>query len=178
MSEPLDELYFQWLYRQVASVRLKNPARTYWSLAKKLHTKEFLWLIPNDDNRVEDGRDLRYEFLHENGLDRDPDWLGLGCSMLEMLIALSRRLSFEGDGEPNEWFWAMLENLGIRNHSDGYYYDHRGEEDTVDDILDAVIWRTYEPNGIGGLFPLENPKQDQRDVEIRYQMAAYLIERM
>jgi len=49
VSQPLDELYFTWLYSQVGSVRTRNPARTYWSLLRYLYTKEFVWIIPNDD---------------------------------------------------------------------------------------------------------------------------------
>lgn len=173
MSEPLDELYFRWLYSQVGSVKQKNPARTYWSLLKQLFTKEFVWIIPNDDNRLEDGRDLRYEFVDEQNLDDvEPEWLGLGCSMLEMLIALANRLSFEDDQPADAWFWKLIENLGLRGFTDRYPYD----EEIVDEILDNVIWRTYEEDGRGGLFPLKHPNQDQRDVEIWYQLSAYLLE--
>lgn len=172
MSGPLDELYLHWLYSQVASVRFKNPARTYWSLARHMYMKQFVWLVPNDDNRVEDGRDLRYEFFRENDIAPDEDWIGLDCSVLEMLIALSRRLAFEGGGKARDWFWTMLENLDLSRCSDVNY--NLGD---VEDILDVMIWRTYEPDGRGGLFPLNDPAEDQRDVEIRYQQASYILER-
>lgn len=176
MNEPLDEQYFKWLYHQVASVRLKNPARTYWSLLRHIFTKEFVWLVPNDDNRVEDGRDLRYEFIEEVNVDPDPEWIGVGCSMLEMLIGLSRRLAFEAEGEPRDWFWKLIENLDLRNYSDAYY-KHKSQAEVVDHVLDAVIWRTYDTDGYGGLFPLQNPKEDQCEVELWYQMSCYILER-
>jgi len=62
MNEPLDDLYLTWLYSQIGSIKLKQPSRTYWSLFRQLYTKEFVWIIPNDDNRIEDGRDLRFKF--------------------------------------------------------------------------------------------------------------------
>jgi hypothetical protein len=173
MSEPLDELYFRWLYAQVSNVRLKNPSRTHWSLLKLLHTKEFVWIVPNDDNRLEDGRLLRVEFVELNDIhDVEPSCMDLGCSMLEMLIALSRRLSFEDDLPVDEWFWHLLENLGLHGCTD------RGgwSEQDVDEILDDVIWRTYEPNGRGGLFPMMDAHEDQREVELWYQMSEYLLE--
>lgn len=174
MSESLDELYFRWLYGQVSNVKLKNPSRTYWSLLKLLHSKEFVWIIPNDDNRLEDGRLLRLEFVEAHIYDYDigDDWMSLGCSMLEMLIALSRRLSFEDDLPADEWFWHLMENLGINGYSD------RGgwSEQDVDEVLDDVIWRTYEPDGRGGLFPLLDSHEDQREVEIWYQQSAYILE--
>lgn len=86
-SPPLDELYFTWLYSQVGSVKDRNPSRSYWKILRKLFTKEFVWIVPNDDNRAEDGRDLRLEFLEEHDIqDVDPNWMRLGCSMLELLI--------------------------------------------------------------------------------------------
>jgi hypothetical protein len=179
MDEPLDELYFKWLYRQVSSPRLRNPARTYWSLLRQLFRKEFVWLVPNDDNRVEDGRDLRYEFLDGNGVDRDHEWLSVECSMLEMLIGLSRRLAFEAEeGEPRDWFWTMLENVDLRQYSDAYYDRSSSASDReVNYILERVIWRHYERDGSGGLFPLNAARQDQRKVELWYQSAAFLLER-
>ena len=173
MSQPLDELYLTWLYRQIGSIRFKSPARTHWSLARQLYTKEFVWIVPNDDNRVEDGRDLRYEFIAEEGLvDVDPEWMALGCSMLEMLIALSRRFAFEMEGEPRRWFWHMLGNVGLNLTDDD---DIQKEE--IDEALDCIIWRTYLPDGTGGLFPLKSPTQDQREVELWYQLSAYILER-
>lgn len=174
MSKPLDELYLTWLYRQIAEPELASPSKTYWRIAGHLFKKEFIWFIPNDDNRSEDGRYLRYEFIEDLGIedaDIDPDWLALGCSMLEMLVGLSRRLSFLNDGEPRDWFWRMMNTVGLR------YNDRRPfSVDLVEEVLDNVIWRTYEPNGCGGLFPLKNPACDQRDVELWHQLHSYLLE--
>lgn len=172
MSEPLDEVYLRWLYEQVASVRLKNPSRTYWCLLRQLFTKEFVWIVPNDDNRVEDGKDLRYEFMELPDVEVSNDWMDIGCSVLEMLIGLSRRLAFEAEGKPAEWFWTLCENLDVIHEDAGYDY---AEE--VDAKLDRLIWRTYDRSGRGGLFPLHEPEKDQRDQEIWYQLNAYLLER-
>jgi hypothetical protein len=175
VSKPLDELYFTWLYRQVCSDDSVNPTRTYWNLLKLLHVKEFLWIIPNDDNRAEDGRALRLEFLEESGIqDVDENWLHLGCSMLELIIALSRRIAFEAEGNPRDWFWELIGNLGLDK------YDDRENipKDVVDEILDQIIFRTYSRKGRGGLFPLRRECEDQRDVELLYQMNSYILERI
>jgi hypothetical protein len=173
VSEPLDELYLEWLYSQVDSVDQTDPTLTHWGLLRQLFKKEFVWIVPNDDNRVEDGRDLRREFFEEAHIDDvDLDWLQLGCSFLEMLIGLARRLSFQADGEPSGWFWQLLENLELEQ-----YTDSPGPPiDRVDEIMDRVIWRTYTKTGAGGLFPLRHPRQDQREVEIWFQMHAYLMD--
>jgi hypothetical protein len=173
--EPLDEQYLRWLYSQVSVVRLKDPRETYWSLLRLLYKKEFIWLIPNDDNRLEDGRDLRMEFVDQEELDDvDPDWLTMGCSMLEMMIGLSRRLNFEDEiFTVAEWFWELIANLQMRLAD---YWWKPNNYAYFNDLLDKVVWRTYRRNGVGGLFPLKHPEEDQRDVEIWYQLSAYLLE--
>lgn len=173
ISEPPDDAYLRWLYQQVTQVQNKNPSRSYWTLLRQLYTTEFVWFVPNDDNRAEDGRDLRYEFLEETGFPgADEEWLNMGCSMLEMLIALSRRLSFEADGEPRAWFWHIMRNLKLDTMSDAVPYS----EEDVDEVLGNVIWRTYKKNGQGGMFPLKHATEDQTQVEIWYQVAAYLTQ--
>lgn len=173
MMEPLDEAYLRWLYSQVASPRLRSPQKRYWKLTRTMYTTEFFWLVPNDDNRVEDGRVLRYEFLDLNRrFDPDPDWLALGCSFLEMIIALSRRLAFEAQRTPDWWFWELMKNVGLADCHDA----SDTTEDEIKQVLDTVIWRTYRRNGHGGLFPLDNPEKDQRKVEIWYQLNTYLLD--
>lgn len=174
MSAHLDELYLTWLYEQFADPEAANPSRTFWKIARHLFTTEFTWFVPNDDNRAADGTALRYEFIDDLGLeDVDPHWLGVGCSMLEMLLGLSRRLSFLAEGQPREWFWHILGNLDLRLNDKGRY-----NPADVGEVLDRVISRTYERDGRGGLFPLRHPDADQRRVELWYQLNAYLTERI
>jgi len=174
MDKPLDEAYFVWLYSQVGDSEIANPNHTYWGMFKQLFTKEFVWFIPNDDNRIADGKDLRYEFVEESGLeDVDRRWLQLGCSMLELLIGLSRRLAFEADGEPRDWFWQMLENMDLSPYND-HYQKRRVSE--IDEILDRVIWRTYGINGEGGIFPLKYTRNNQQKIELWDQMSEYVLE--
>lgn len=168
-----DDAYLRWLYRQVASVSVRDPSRTYWSLLRHLYQTEYVWHIPNDDNRVEDGRALRYEFMQEQHIiNASHEWLTLPCSMLEMLIALSRRCAFDAEGTARAWFWHLLHNIGLNELTD----DKPFPEEDVDEIIGTVIWRTYEPDGHGGLFPLKNAQQDQTKVEVWYQLAAYLLQ--
>lgn len=174
MDVLLDEEYLTWLYSQVGSVKLRNRSKSHWSLARQLFKKEFVWFVPNDDNRVEDGRDLRFEFLEANGLTADEGWLSMGCSMLELLIGMARRLSFEVEGEPRVWFWHLIETLDLFQYNDREY--NAQAEDKIDEALNRVIFRTYEANGRGGLFPLRRPLKDQREVELWYQLSAYLLE--
>lgn len=145
-------------------------------MARQMYVKEYTWFVPNDDNRVQDGKDLRDEFLATQGIDEvDRGWYDLGCSMLEMLIALSRRLSFEADQKTaGEWFGILLQNIGLDRCNDKRMTVEM--EQHIDEVMQCVIYRQYSPTGEGGLFPLRNPQHDQREVEVWYQMSAYLIE--
>jgi len=123
-----------------------------------------------------DGIELRFEFLAESDIreGRNSSWAMLECSMLEMLVALSRRLSFESDRTPAEWFWKLMENLGLQIYTDVKYNNFVKEE--VNEALNKVIDKDIEPDGLGGLFPLRNPHRDQRRIELWYQMSDYLME--
>lgn len=176
MSAPLDELYFTWLYANIGSLKVKNPTRTHWRMARQLYTKEFVWFIPYDENRAADGQDLRLEFMADYELDEiDAEWMEMGCSMLEMLVALAKRIAFQADGMVFSWFWEMIENMGIRAHeSSDQHYDERIAQ-IVDNAMNRVIERTYASDGQGGLFPIPGTLVDQRELDIWYQMNAYLM---
>lgn len=176
MNGTIDDRYFEWLYSHVASVRNRNPTRSFWDLTRTLYTTEFTWFVHNDDNRVMDGQALRQEFIEIYGIDDIDrrDWLTMGCSFLEMLIALGRRAAFESKGSPADWFWLMLKNLELLDYSDDVFEISIFE--AVKEALERINQRTYEADGRGGLFPLRYPREDQRHVEIRYQLAAYLLE--
>ena len=170
-DEPIESLYFNWLCAKVMKPGARTPSQTYWKLLRELQNTEFVWVEAMDENRAEDGLDLRREFESTTSYSQDPSWAHLGCSILEMLIAFSRRAAFVTERRSRDWFWDFLKNLGIDHLSDAIFSSHR-----IDDILDRFMWRTYEYNGQGGLFPLHDPPNDQRKVEIWYQFCDYLVD--
>lgn len=175
-GRPLDDMYLEWLYKKaVGAIGVRNPSVTYWHLAKKLYSTPFYWSVNRDDNRAEDGKALRDEFIDEMDIqDLEIGWLQLDCSMLEMLIALANRASFESEMAPGDWFWIFMENLGLKDFSDRAYDEDA--EQNIDEVCDRVIHRKYQRNGAGGLFPLRHAIQDQRKQELWYQLSAYLLE--
>lgn len=173
----LDDAYFEWLYSQIGPLRNRNPERNFWKLCRKLYVTEFIWFVPNDDNRVEDAKELRLEFLSSARQSFDDPynlWITQGCSILEMLVALARLAAFESGRLAVEWFWRFLHNLELDVYSDLVYEISIEEE--VEEVLDRLNKREYSYDGKGGLFPLRHASQDQRDVELWYQMASYLLE--
>ena len=172
MDEPIEEAYFNWLYSKVARVDNPTPSLTFLTLMRDLHSTEFVFLISGDDNRAEDGLDLRREFLRESFTAQAPNWMDIPCSVLEMFIAFSRKAHFEADAySSREWFWIFLGNLSLDDLNDAS--DHVSE--IVSEVIDQFVWRTYRHDGYGGMFPLQQPKCDQRDVEIWYQFSEYLV---
>jgi len=174
-SKPLDELYLEWLYRWVAD---PDQDLTFWNVLRILYTTEFTWVVPNDENRIGDAKALREEFIDTQDIRlrrSERHWVELGCSMLEVMVGLARRLETEADsGKTHYWFWVLMENIGL---SEDIVNDScEFSEEDVRDVLEMVIQRYYEPNGHGGLFPLEHPRGDQRKVELWYQLNEYVLE--
>jgi hypothetical protein len=174
MNEPLDELYLGWLYSQVANTRVRQSRKTYWNLVRALFRTEFVWSVPNDDARISDAIELRTEFIIDAEIPEvDPIWMEEGCSYMELLIALSRRMAFQADNSPSYWFWQIIDNLGLTECNDMYPNDL---PQLVEEVTDQVTFRTYSYDGVGGLFPLKHATMDQTRVEIWFQMQAYIME--
>jgi hypothetical protein len=165
-----DQQYFAWLVDQVD---LPTDAQ-YDGLLNVMFGMEFVWIIGNDENRIADGRDLRLEYLdrlpHE---EQDAGLYDIPVSFLEVLVGLSRRVAFLVDQDARVWAWRLIRNLKLG----GFHDPLTGREvRKVMRCLEGVIWRRIGPDGSGGFFPLTDPKDDQRTVEIWYQMTAYINE--
>ena len=76
-------------------------------------------------------------------------------------------------GESSGWAWQLIVNLELDKMSDMI---SRRKAVEVDEILETLIWRNYAPDGQGGFFPLAWPEEDQKKVELWYQMAFYVNE--
>ena len=167
---PFEEMYFNWLCAKVLS---QDPhVRNYYGLMETLYRTEFVWSIPGDRNRAEDGCELRTYFLNESGMDTDEAWFNMPCSVLEVLIAFAQRASFQTDQPVHDWFMTFMINLGLddyRRVTDRDYQD-------IHDKLERFMYRTFEPNGDGGLLPIRNATRDQRRIELWFQLCDYMAE--
>lgn len=172
-EHPLAEKYFRWLVAQTRTQKKSEDDPAFSDLLRLMFNTEFAWTVHHDDNRVEDGRDLRTEFCYQKGMATDTLKDAWAVSFLEVLIGLSRRLAFTAGGRASGWAWQLIENLELNRFPDPLTPK---KAKRVEDILDTCIWRTYGPDGQGGFFPLAWPDEDQTKVELWYQMAAYINE--
>lgn len=169
MPEPIEAEYFNWLCAKVVPLR----SNQYQELLRILYTTEYVWTIAGDRNRCDDGCELRRYFLDQVRTRASQSWLDEPCSVLEMLIAFADRASFQTDRPMQEWFWKFIENLRLED----YRHLSRSDIPVIEEVLHVFIWRLYERNGQGGMFPLHRAKRDQRRVEIWYQFCDYLQDR-
>lgn len=181
--------YFNWLVESVCLDSDPYFGESYWELAQILHDTTFYSHHPMDQNRKSDGIRLRSTWLDlmmseadELGRDFDvtPESLAGPCTVLELLVGLATRI--EDDVMQNDlygnrapvWFWAMIHNLGLTKYPDGR--NHFGDRMRLIDGVYLWMDRKYEPNGNGGIFPLNTPSKDQRGVELWLQAREWLNE--
>ena len=172
MEEPIEEMYFNWLCNRV----LERTTGQYVSLLRVLHQYEFTWTsdVVADRHRAAEGLEIRNEFLRGLGLPGTPDWHQTGCSVLEMLVGLCDRCSFQTGHTAQEWLIEILKNLGLDGY--GWVEDDERDVDHIHSVLYTMVWRQYGRDGRGGMFPLSLAREDQRLVEIWYQFNAYVSE--
>lgn len=170
---PIEDKYVRWLRSLV-----DRPGSFYNILFQAAWETDYEYYIPYDENRADDGLRLRDRFMDETSLilsDFGP------CRMLEFLVALAIRMNetlYDWDlpDQTSGWFWQLIFNSGLVALDDTY------SDDTYERILyrlDVINKRLYNEDGSGGgLFPLTYTRQDQREIEVWYQMMAYLTENM
>lgn len=167
-----NNLYLTWLVGLVDDGR----AYQYTSVFHAAWEMEFTYSISLDANRAQDGIDLRRVY------ERDASVVlpELGpCRVLEFLIGLSFRMehilyNWEFPNQVDRWFWELMHNLrlidlGLHNTEEQNY-------EIASHVLQKVVDRDYTPAGLGGVFPIQSPENDQRDVEVWYQMHNWIRE--
>ena len=165
--------YFNWLYSMMTDRRFP-PSVSYWKLFSQLHATEFVYTIPHDENRAEDGKTLRWEFEYLCHVPNAQVDLAGPCSVLEMMVALARRIEGIADDvsygdRTAQWFWNMIVNLGLGGMRDDHY-----DYPYVESVLRRFLRHGYTSDGHGGLFVVRNTEKDMRTIEIWYQAMEYL----
>jgi hypothetical protein len=166
--------YYMWLCKKIDI----NDHKEYSRLIRYLRSKEFYYSVPNDINRAEDGKHLRKEYLDSGEFLSTHIWEDEPCSVLEMMVALSRRISC--DIMPDfgydiaYWFWQMIANLGLDLYKND---DFKASE--VDEIVKNWLDRSYQKILKTGKNLVKSgnfSKKFVESTEIWYQVMAWLDE--
>ena len=170
LRSKLEKDYFEWMFDLVCGDRYAD-GYSYSKLLTYLHSIEFTYIISRDADRAEDGIDLRDRYAYEADITRF-NKRSLGpCSVLEMMIALAIRCEEQimddtayGD-RTAQWFWRMINNLGLGGMTDSRFDDYYVEE-----TIDIFLQRKYYINGQGGLFIVKHTDCNLQHVDIWTQM--------
>lgn len=188
----LDDYYYSWLCSFILDSSYSSEILDY------LYNTNFQYKLLLDNNRSSDVYYLREKYYVENkelfydiGIgSNDPFWTKQS-SVLEVILSLVMHMSdnldtsFAEKSERNlisKLFIELVDNL--------CFYDKVGDLLPTDFYINGIVdefnieskvlnWmnRKYEYNGKGGLFPLSDAKEDQRKLELWYQMHQYMDEK-
>lgn len=193
--EVISEAYRKWLINKF--INKGKRADIYTKLLYALFHEEYYYLIPNDMNRGEDGKNLRNRFIesrrgqrlaarktiNENDIVESMEMLGKP-NMLEVMVSICLYMedmtrSFVPDNSATYWMGRLIDNLNLADLTNDVY-DKLNGDIAVHDAVEKVLSRTYDKLGRGSLFPMRDSKRnrhrDYRDVEIWYQMQTWLGE--
>ena len=171
ISKCIKEDYYSFLINKVYS---HNPLG-YEKLLSLLFDTPFIPIMDMDNNRAEDGENMRYlysidqyQVYPRRFINSALNELG-ECNMLELMIGLAERVAVHIIGDTKDLFWEMVYSLGLSRYNNNNY-----DEASVRYILDRFMAREYGPDGNGSLFYIKGYKGDMRKLEIWYQVFAYL----
>lgn len=155
---------------------------SYKKLMEYLYFHDFVSAYANDDNRIQDGIEMRFRFTESftqtNYTYHDVyKYLTHNCNILEVMIALAQRCEDHIMGDPDAgdqsgvWFWGMITNMHLEGMTDDNF-----DISLVERRVTGMLNHNYKKNGDGGLFSVRNPNIDMRTAEIWYQMNWHLGE--
>ena len=155
MTSKIETLYFDWLIDHICD---EHDIFNYENLLWHLFYRDFVWIRPLDKNCAIYGCRLRDDFVDECSSARrimslNNPFIGRECSILELIVSLAIRMEdmvmsndVFGD-RTGYWFWLMIDNF---------------------------LNRTYEKNGKGGLFVINDKNIDMRNCDIWQQSMGFL----
>jgi len=170
--------YFMWL----ADHSMGDEKGRYHLLLTLLADTTFVVSIAHDENRASDGKLLRLAFNDTQNPRISLSPVEPECSVLEALLGIATRMNdiLYRPERQNKIVWhfkLLLNNLGLLRFTDDFWVtDHQLHDVMAADIVNRFLYRTYDRDGNGGLFPIkqQQPIIDQRYLEIWYQMQIYL----
>lgn len=171
----IKDFWSDYLEYLIITCNLYGYRNSYYNLFWTLHNIQFTYRIERDENRVEDGHDLREGYSIPNRFSiKDHEYFyAHWVSVLEVLIALAIRVDNEIIGDPANphpeiFFMEMIENLELRRH--------KTDQNTIRQVVEDWLERRFDRCGFGSPFPVTDDDRDQRGLEMWDQMVSYLNE--
>lgn len=191
------ESYYNYLVSLVSYEKV--DANQYDHLLRLLHGIEFTVLNPMDANRLTSADSLRNMWIdslrvkdERLKLEYARDICNDPASFLEVVIGLCRQVNDNILADPNKpdmvptLFWDLMDNMVSYGTYGSKYttaypvltddmWNTYTENTTIANVK-RIVTRTYHPDGSGGLFPLKDPKINQRKEEMWTCCIAYVNE--
>lgn len=149
--------YTSWLIK-------RGCLENYSGLASVWDELDFVWYIPEDEDKAIQALRMRDEYCYETGA---PSPRQAPASFLEVFVSITDTLTAMLYQDRELFTKSILLNMGARSYSDdGRLFSEIHEEALY--IAERVMYRTYSRNGTGGLFRI--PGVDTLEMPLTTQM--------
>ena len=133
--------YTSWLIK-------RGCLENYSELASVWDEFDFMWYIPEDEDKAIQALRMRDEYCYETGL---PSPRQAPASFLEVFVSITDTLTAMLYQDRESFTKSILLNLGARSYFDDGRLPSEIHEEALC-IAERVMYRTYSRNGTGGLF--------------------------
>lgn len=134
-------LYTPWLIQ-------RGCLENYSELASVWDELDFVWYIPEDEDKAVQALRMRDEYCYEMSM---PSPRQAPASFLEVFVSITDSLTSMLYQDREVFTKSILLNMGARSYSDDGRLPSEIHEEALA-IAERVMYRTYGRNGSGGLF--------------------------
>lgn len=134
-------LYTPWLIQ-------RGCLENYSELASVWDELDFVWYIPEDEDKAVQALRMRDEYCYEMSM---PSPRQAPASFLEVFVSITDSLTAMLYQDREKFTKSILLNMGARSYSDDGRLPSEIHEGALE-IAERVMYRTYGRNGSGGLF--------------------------
>ena len=149
--------YTSWLIQ-------RGCLENYTELALVWDELDFVWYIPEDEDKAVQALRMRDEYCYETGM---PSPRQAPPSFLEVFVSITDTLTAMLYQDRESFTKSILLNVGARSYSDDGRPPSEIRKESLN-IAERVMYRTYSRNGTGGLFRI--PGVDTLEMPLTTQM--------
>lgn len=164
--------YRLWLNNKVSS----DVSSAYIQLLAVLWRTEFFAEYADDENRAEDAKSLRDEFVASIDNVENTEYLKLKSTpvrLLEVMISLANRINdiISFDNDAARYFWEMVVSMELNKFDDSNF-----NASLVQRKIDILFSHKYRRNGKGSLFYIKgvDPSYNAPGLDIWTQAMAWI----